>query len=97
MKLREALNETTSHVRNTFTGKIYPMYEVVKVPFTEAEQDVWEPVVKRTKVKKVISGFVNVYKYNTSYFHSSKEVADACSNHDRLACVEVIGTYEVEE
>lgn len=55
------------------------------------------PKPKRT-VKKEVRGWANVYpKGRASGLYSSKESADYGADSGRIACVELTGTYEVEE
>ena len=55
---------------------------------------IWE----KPKVKKNIKIFANVYKYKSGneYFHiyDTKDEADKYANLDRIACIELTGTYE---
>jgi len=40
---------------------------------------------------------VNVYSYMESVVYRTRDAADARAGEGRIACVEVTGSYEVEE
>ena len=52
------------------------------------------------KVKRIVEErvWVNKYPYGcTSYYYKTREEADTNASANRIACVEMVGTYEVEE
>ena len=50
--------------------------------------------VKRTVEERV---WVNKYPHGlTSYYHKTREEADINAGADRIACVEMVGAYEIE-
>lgn len=55
------------------------------------------PEQPKTKGKKVLTGWVNVYRDVSAAIFSSRKEADAWAHTNRIACVEVKGEYEVEE
>ena len=51
--------------------------------------------VKRTVEERV---WVNKYPYGcTSYYYKTREEADGNASANRIACIEMVGTYEIEE
>lgn len=57
-----------------------------------------KPKQKRM-VTKTVEAYMNVYPNPlNNKLHASKRLADGhAANHDRIACVKLTGTYEVEE
>lgn len=56
-------------------------------------------LVERPKkmVTKTIERWANVYSDECVYIHHSREKADVYDGGNRIACVKLTGTYEVEE
>ena len=57
-------------------------------------------LVSRPKVKKtiVVERWMNIYIIDpTSITHPSEESANICSTKNRIACVKLTGSYEIEE
>jgi hypothetical protein len=53
---------------------------------------------RKKKVTKEIVAWANVYPRDHYAFHKAKEIADQYGDGtNRIACVKVTGTYEVEE
>lgn len=58
---------------------------------------VMPPAPKRMMTKS-ITYWINLYPIGQPCIHPSRESADEAKSHiDRIACVELTGTYEVEE
>jgi len=51
---------------------------------------------EKKMVTKTLTGLANVYANGGMAIYTTKELADDC-DHDRIACVEMTGEYEVEE
>lgn len=52
------------------------------------------------KVKRVVEvrGWLNIYPGGyTSFWYATKESADLNAGAGRIACIEMVGTYEIEE
>lgn len=51
------------------------------------------------KVKRTVElvRWVNVHKTGNIYYHKTKELADLYKDNNTIACVEMRGSYEVEE
>ena len=51
----------------------------------------------KRKEKRTIERWVNVYSWGFyDQFYRSKDSADLCAPEDRVACVRLVGEYEVE-
>ena len=50
------------------------------------------------KVKQIIEErcWINKYPKNTREHFWTKEGAESYARHDRIACIEMVGTYEIE-
>lgn len=57
-----------------------------------------EWTIEKKKVKKEVRGWLNVYPSGTTGLYSTREMADdfAVQSH-RIACIEFVHEYEVEE
>jgi hypothetical protein len=53
--------------------------------------------VPKQKVTKTLETWANLYLGGTVRCHPSKEEADSMRNSQRVACIKLTGTYEVEE
>ena len=52
---------------------------------------------KKTKKTMQLSGFVNIYPTrHGNCVHATKEEADFAAYNDRIACVYITGSYEIE-
>jgi len=51
----------------------------------------------KRKVTKTIERWVNVYLWGTGITHDTEGKANHFAGADRIACVKLTGTYEVEE
>ena len=51
----------------------------------------------KEKIVKKITVWVNAYPSHVSVSHNTKEIADVVCSERRIACVELTGSYEVEE
>jgi hypothetical protein len=81
MKLREALTASNcGRVVTINSSDIYTEEECRKTSFYMSEEDIWEPVIEKKKVKIKIEGWANVYrKSNGNYdYHryDTKEAAE---------------------
>ena len=57
-------------------------------------QDFTPKKVKRTVEERC---WINKYPHGlTSYYHKTREEADTRAGANRVACIEMVGTYEVE-
>ncbi len=55
------------------------------------------PPAPKRKVKKIIKGWINIYKSGKVYFYKSKILADDSQSGNRIACIHINEEYEVEE
>ena len=102
MRLREALAASNCcKVKNTETNYVYEyLMEINNVCYVHAERDIWEPVIEKKLVKKQLEAWVNIYNTTATAVHAthmSKEIADNSATPNRIACVKLTGTYEIEE
>ena len=80
----------------TKDGKRFPTAQSPDL-FYGPPEIIGPPKPKRT-VKRTLKRWVNVYANNSgNHSFPTKEAADRYSELGRIACVELTGTYEVEE
>lgn len=81
----------------TIEGKYYEKHQYPILFWDEIP--ITPPPRPKRKVKKEISRWANVYTNYCSSLYNSEKAANAGQNwnESRIACVELKGTYEVEE
>lgn len=70
-----------------------PRKRLYGIEFIERED--WQ--TEKKLVRKEVRVWMNIYPRSNYCFHSTKKEADREAVSDRIACVELVGHYEVGE
>lgn len=79
-----------------FNEKISPVVFTIDGKLHAHHTESLLKLIERPKKKVPVERRVNVYKDFISTGHASQQLADNSANSDRIACVKLTGTYEVE-